>query len=352
MTFGIRTPQTGSVTPSLFADTREEQISAALTDAFEQYARTRGASASLSGRSGRPWRADTEAVYREMWGAFVAYCAPRLMDLPSLSAEDIESYLSSRGGSRDLSTRYAWRLVALIDHVSQHESLTLGAAPNTAARDLLETERYRHANTPEFEPELDYLTARESKSLIAYLTDNARAPDRTAQKKAWTQVRDRTAVALQLGAGLTPGECRMLQLDDVIVAGGDIGGLPWKLSVPANGNYPARETPLAGWAARQLLYWLGIRARQGIAGSMLFPASAAGKPWGRSAVYESGRSVLASAGIASPSGGTYRLRHTFALRQLSRGKSDQEVAGWLGLQDISTIERYRRIVTRPVDDLV
>ena len=341
-----------STTLSLFSNSREEQTHSALTTAFEDYARARAGSLRPAGRSGRPWRSETEAVYREMWGAFAGYCAQRFIELPSLSAEDIEAYLDSRGGSRDLSTRYAWRLVALIDHVAQHAASTLGMTPNAAARELLETERYRHANTPEFEPGLEYLTARESKSLIAFLTDNAKAAERAAQKKPWTQVRDRTAVALQLGAGLTPGECRMLVLDNVVVAGGDVKDLPWKLHVPANGNYPARETPLAVWAARQLLYWLDIRTQQGITGDMLFPASAAGKPWGRSAVYESGRLVLASAGIASPTGGTYRLRHTFALRQLARGKTDAEVAGWLGLQDLSAIDRYRRVVTRPVDDLV
>ena len=339
-------------TVSLFAESDEERTRSALLEAFDGYVAARAAAPRAPGRAGRPWRAESEAVHREMWRAFVEYCAPRLISLESLTPGEIESYLATRGGSRDLSARYAWRLITLIDKVSHSVAASTQRAPNPAARLLLATPAFRDANTPEFEPALEYLTALEARKLIAFLTDNGSAAQRPALKKAWTDVRDRTAVALQLGAGLTPGECRVLQVADVVVGQSEVRDRPWKLTVPANGNYPRRETPIAGWASRQLGYWIEVRTKQGIAGDMLFPASAAGKPWGRSAVYESGRAVLEAAGLAAPAGGTYRLRHTFALRQLAQGKSESDVAAWLGLKDLSTIERYRRVVMRPVTDLV
>jgi site-specific recombinase XerD len=40
----------------------------------------------------------------------------------------------------------------------------------------------------------------------------------------------------------------------------------------------------------------------------------------------------------------FKLRHTFALRQLRKGKTEEEVARWLGLLDINSMTRYRRIV--------
>jgi site-specific recombinase XerD len=54
--------------------------------------------------------------------------------------------------------------------------------------------------------------------------------------------------------------------------------------------------------------------------------------------------VLESAKLGEDAGGLYKLRHTFALRQLRKGKSEEDVARWLGLLDISSMVRYRRIV--------
>ena len=42
-------------------------------------------------------------------------------------------------------------------------------------------------------------------------------------------------------------------------------------------------------------------------------------------------------------GGAYRLRHTFALRQLRRGKSPDLVAKWLGVVEMRVMDRYRRV---------
>ena len=46
------------------------------------------------------------------------------------------------------------------------------------------------------------------------------APGRAATKQPWQEVRNRAAVALMLGAGVTSGEVRALELDDVVVSGG------------------------------------------------------------------------------------------------------------------------------------
>ena len=83
---------------------------------------------------------------------------------------------------------------------------------------------------------------------------------------------------------------------------------------------------------------------------MVFPSTrSTGKPWGKVAQYNAAREVLRAAGIDDVEGGSYRLRHTFALRQLRRGKTDDEVARWLGVSDPGVMARYRRVLQAPAD---
>ena len=94
----------------------------------------------------------------------------------------------------------------------------------------------------------------------------------------------------------------------------------WTLRVADNGNSHARETPVAQWGGRLLYYWLDVRAEQGIPGSMVVPSTrSTGKPWGKVPQYLTAKDVLAVAGIDGTEGGSFRLRHTFALRHLRRG---------------------------------
>jgi site-specific recombinase XerD len=79
------------------------------------------------------------------------------------------------------------------------------------------------------------------------------------------------------------------------------------------------------------------------------PVTRAGKAWSDTACYRACKAVLAAAGMDPDAGGVFKLRHTFALRQLAKGKSEAEVARWLGLLDVSGMARYRRIVPGHVD---
>jgi integrase len=107
---------------------------------------------------------------------------------------------------------------------------------------------------------------------------------------------------------------------------------------------------VAPWAGQLLRYWLDVRAEQGIPGKMLFPSTkGTGKPWGKVAQYNAAREVLEAAGLDDVVGGSFRLRHTFALRQLRRGKSADDVAKWLGVSDPSVMVRYQRVLVAPID---
>lgn len=316
---------------------------------------------SVSGvRSERPLREESATVYQEMWHAFAAYCSERKLDLARLEPQDIETFLAIRGAgdprgkvrittkAADLSPRYAWRLLTLIDRVCRFHAHREGTAPNTAAHDLLQRPEYRFANASHHDPLPEYYGEAQAKRLIAYLTQ-VRDKNGSDSPMSWKEVRDRTAVATMLGGGLTPGDVRALTLDGVCSAGGRKMNLPWKLSLPGNGNSPARETPLAEWAGRQLAFWLGIRVDLGIEGDVVFPATLSGKGWSHTACHDACKAVLAGAGMGQEAGGMYKLRHTFAVRQLAKGQSESDVARWLGLVDLNGMARYRRIVPHHVD---
>jgi integrase len=156
------------------------------------------------------------------------------------------------------------------------------------------------------------------------------------------------AVALHLGGGLTPAEVRALTLNSPISRGGRVRDRPWKISIPAIGDAPARETPIAPWAGELLQHWLLVRSERKIPGDMLLPATGTGKPWSKQSHYAATRQLLAEAGLDGNEGGTFKLRHTFAMRQLRRGTAPEEVARWLGVE-VAVMERYQHVVVGPVD---
>lgn len=347
------------MTYPLFASANAIQLETKLKNAFESWIAWREQSHSRA-RMFKALSEESAEVYREMWHAFAAYCAEREIDLPDLTVEDLQTFLITRGTSTagtgmratskhpDLTPRYARRFLCLIDWITSHQAVDENVPVNQAARRLLERPEYKYANATEKNPVPEYLSDAQSKRLIAYVTQ---LPDRRTvrQPLTWKEVRDRTAVAMMLGAGLTPGDVRSLKLSGVLIADGRKADVPWKLELPGNGNFPARDTPLAGWAGRQLAYWLTVRKEQKIGGEFVFPSTRDGKQWSDSRCFLSCRDVLSDAGIANDAGGLFKLRHTFALRQLAHGKSETEVAKWLGLLDSNGMVRYRRILTSPVD---
>lgn len=345
----------------LFPDTDADAQLRCLLAQFDQWVAYRAENPHGSrAREQRALRDESVAVYRDMWRSFAEYCAPRGLSLATMTVADLEMFLTVRGiGEASgaprittrgdaLSSRYARRYLELIERITRWLALQAQTLANPAASDLLQRPDYKYANANDKDPAPQYLAAAQARRLIAHVTE-LRAGTGTDGSMTWKEVRDRTAVAVMLGAGLAPGDVRALRLAGVKTKGGRIAHLPWKLALPGNGNIDPRETPLARWAARQLAFWLTVRAQTGIAGDAVFPATASGRDWSHTRCFESCRAVLATAGLASDAHGLFQLRHTFALRQLSRGKSEADVACWLGLKNLAHMARYSRILVGPVE---
>jgi integrase len=239
----------------------------------------------------------------------------------------------------------------LVDAVLGHRAEASEQPCNSAARDLLmSTPEWRFANAADKTPLPDHLHASEARRLVIWLLDPASVAGAAgAPAHTWQALRNRAAVGLQLGAGLTPGDIRAAAVGDVVCQGSRTPGLPWKITLPAHGGSPAREAPVAPWAGRLLRTWLDTRSSLHIAGPALFPSTREGRAWGKVAQYGAAKAVLAAAGVPNGEGGSFKLRHTFALRQLRRGSAPEQVAEWLGLSDVHALRGYRRVLMAPAD---
>lgn len=294
----------------------------------------------------------TEAVQRAMWMAFGAWCIRNNIDTAKLTANELGKYLRSREGSvpaSELTPRYAWRLVNLIGRVLDFSASKQGRAPNRAAAELFESDsELKHANAEAMEPTPDYLSDSQDRTLVSFL--EASVPKDSSTALLWQTIRNRTGVALQRGAGLTPLEIRMLKVSSVFFDLDTTRG-PWKVRAPATGSVQAHDAPVARWARPLLTYWMQLRTELGIPGDWLLPSTKSGKPWGKTAQFDSVADVFESAGLTGLKGGSYRLRHTFALRQLAHPKyTEERVAQWMGI-DAKEMSRYRGVMMVPVDVL-
>ena len=334
-------------------DVVDTQIEDAVNQHFDCWLTHRQSSTSNARRQ-RALLDESAYIYREMWRSFAKFCGQQNITLADLTVTDLETFLLTRGSGPDvaaprmttagayLSPRYANRYLVLIENVTKHKASVDDVMSNHAAALLRERPEFRYAEAADKDPPPEYLDEMQARRLITHLT---RAPQpESNEKMTWKTVRDRSAVSLMLGGGLTPYDLRNLKLDGVISVGGRRTDVPWKLSLQGNGNSPARETPLADWAGRQLAFWLRIRSQQGIPGPWLFPSTMKGTQWSNTRCFDACRSVLESAKIGNDSGGLFKLRHTFALRQMRKGKDEADVARWLGFLDSKSMDHYKRIV--------
>ena len=293
---------------------------------------------------GRLRRGSSEAVYRAMWQALAGWCAAQRspVDLAGLQAQALAAYLASRSGiagpAAALTPRYQWRLLSLVRRVQAHDAARRRQIPAGGAAELIAARpAVRRANAADAVDRPAHLLPDEAEQLQALLCAPVALP-------RWQDLRDRCAVALQLGAGLGPGDLRALRVADVVAPPQQPANEAWQLRVPASGSAPAHVALVAPWAAGLLARWLAERQVQRLGGDWLLPSTRSGKPWGKVAQYEGARRVLTAAGLDADQGGSFKLRHSFALRQLQAGHDPDDVARWLGVVDPSVMLRYQQLL--------
>jgi hypothetical protein len=176
-------------------------------------------------KGGQLTRTNSADTYRQMWVVVMKWClaSDPVVHLDEITEGDLEAFIATRHGSAslgdDLSPRYVWRLLHLIDRVLGHRARQQGIAPNTAAATVLQSRpEWRYANAAMNDGLPDHLPSDLAKLLVSYLSQARPRPGGRSVAITWNQLRNRAAVALQLGAGLSPGDVRAALLGGVTVA--------------------------------------------------------------------------------------------------------------------------------------
>jgi integrase len=317
-------------------------------------------------------RDTSREIYRAIWGAFER-------DLPlgtsvlDITAEMVASYLvagasklhagermagadAAHEKSGGLSIRYQARVASLIEKIMDHHARATGVVieGDTAVKQLMRrTPALANALKRDHreEPPLDCLTDEEHTRLKNRLIEDGLADASGVVPFKWSAARDRTSMALQLGAGLSPSDVRELTMGEGTARGLDP---VWQtgsrfLYVPKNGKLFKRHTLVDAWAATLLDQWINSLRDRGSLDrvAFVFPGETLQREgslkqpgqWSKPGQHKQTSKFMAAMHIG---GSSFKLRHSWAMRKLREGSGENEVARWLGVMgDGEVMKRYR-----------
>lgn len=315
-------------------------------------------------------RRSSQDIYRAIWGAFERDL-PAGVSILSITSDMVANYLASgatpipgvysKRRAEQLSIGYQARVASLIEKIMLHHakataSQLTGDSPVTALMRTTPALASASRRETRQDPDLDYLSPSEHTAMKDALIGRGRTDAAAGAVVKWSDARDRTSMALQLGAGLSPSDVRELTLGE-----GSSRGMnsSWDsgsrfLFVPQNGKLLKRHTLVDDWAATLLNLWINtLRDGKPLARvSFVFPGEAtarehAAKPpgqWSKAGQHRQATKVMTAMGVG---GSSFKLRHTWALSKLREGVDGRDVARWLGIQDGGEVmQRYLDIVAR------
>ena len=317
-------------------------------------------------------RESSREVYRAIWSSFIR-TLPTDISVMEITSEMIAGYLVAgasklateengefasvskiRAGA--LSIRYQARVASLIEKIMDHHAKVTKTviAGESAVRTLMrKTPALATALKRETreEPALDVLSDEEHAALKIRLIEDGETDMACNGVFKWSAARDRTSMALQLGAGLSPSDVRELTMSESTSKGMDAN---WKsgsrfLFVPKNGKLLKRHTLVDPWASVLLDQWIHtLRDRESLdriefvfPGETVQQVGSSKQPgqWSKPGQHKQTSKFMAAMKI---SGSSFKLRHSWAMEKLRDGASEREVARWLGVQDDGEVmKRYR-----------
>lgn len=302
---------------------------------------------------------NSNETYRALWRPVVAFCGALELGLQQLGIDELRLLIDKRRGEsaskRQLTPRYAWRLLRLIDDVIVFDARERGVEPNRAARELIRLD-YRFANARNNDALPDTLSRAEFDRFLEHAIRLwPKQPAVATGSGDWLEARTIALFSVVLGAGLTPREAADLQLENVRC---NDHGDPERLRIQAQGRKPAREVPIEGWSARTLMGWLQVRER-GIEGksALVFPPARGTEALDNTSLNLAYHKLMRqcdiselSRGLHNPNASTlatrgpFTLRHTFAVKARAEKRyGDDELMEILGISDAKAFARYKRI---------
>lgn len=283
----------------------------------------------------------SRTVYIAMFSRFITYMKSRGVDLFSMSAEDIFSFLTATNDSdqgkqfildSDIQNRY----LRLLERVFTHLELSPRPTDNLLFGPLKDNYKLRGRNQ-----ETIALTPTEIHEFLTALPVPT-AKDRPGRLSAnWKKRRDRALQCTVLGAGLTVAEVISLRTDSIDQITGIDGSI--KITVEDTSDYSEADqqhvTYMHRELAPELLSWLDEHGRLFGDNTLVFPGTN-GQPLDKATVYRQIRKTFETAGIDLPRRGGRTLRNTFAVRELRSGVDTEEVIEKLGLFEPRSLEIY------------
>jgi integrase len=290
----------------------------------------------------QPLMPSSIASYRTRAGLMAAFFAARRVDLTEIKEADVEALLESLGAASPQRARY----LTLLEALNIFAAAELGVPANHAAA------RVRHS--PLYATQLKRNNQRSPKVLSP---DAKRVFVKWFSQKLtdgnWQTMRNRALFALQLGAGLKPGEALSLRLSAL---GYDNDAMakrfePWKITVPGTGLYPARETPMAKYAVASLAAWLTLAHDLGLVRSdddAIFMSSRHGETLDASVMQRHWEATLAELGLTGYT--LHVLRNTWAASNLAMLPPNEhdDIRIYLGLTRKDSIAPLKRVLTKKV----
>lgn len=278
--------------------------------------------------------------YVAMWGRFVKWLHAHSHTVVSFDAGAIEAFLRAlqgrQGPPADATVR---RYLMLIERVVSYlvEQGLRGAG--NPATDLLRKPAYRY-----HEPKAPvFLRPALAERYTNWVMDRP--------IKRWTDVRDKALRCVFLSSGITVEEARCLDVEDVLLEEGCVVELR---IAPQGLDHVARSVPVAPWARSALTEWTQLRASMFSPTRALFVARSVDfkiDELGTSAmsateIFTIVQEAMLASGHQGQRQGPATLRHTFTARQLAANKDEVQVAMWLGLKSVESLDPIKRQLPR------
>jgi site-specific recombinase XerD len=268
-------------------------------------------------------------VYRAQWHHFIRWMAPRKLTLKTLDQGHLEHFLASLEVRQDQRQRY----LRLIERVLGHLYRTSKGSANPATATAQNPDHEWTSAAPN-EP-TGFLDPQDYQSLVRALSETL--PPSLSTAGQWRERRDRTIVAVFAGAGLKMAELQNLTVSCIFTDEG------WIL-IKSPASRFAHRTQMQPFVKALMTSWLESRRALGTVGSLVFPATRAGRTMHKATVLRATTDQIRRAGITqrhktrvSPQ----TLRNAYAAMLFESGQATELVAEWMGFDQLLSAQRLK-----------
>jgi site-specific recombinase XerD len=268
-------------------------------------------------------------IYQLQWRQFINWLSDERIALSAVEPDTVERFLINLEIKQDQRQRYLRLIERVFNHLRRHTFGTINPATEVALHP-----EHDWASVAPNEP-TGFLHQLEYAALADYLCQPL-APRLSAAGK-WRALRDKTMVATFAGAGLKMAELQTLTLSGLSETH------DW-ITLIGSGIDASHRAQMQPFTDELMKQWLQVRADAGTAGSLVFPATRAGRMMHKATVLRATAEQLRLAGIsaarderASPQ----TLRNSYAAALFQSGIEVDRVAAAMGFKQIISAQRMK-----------